>query len=248
MKKKEHISDSELEAYIIQTYYSGDSNKGDQDITIEEHLSECDTCAQKAHQLYQDMKTLSDWNVFTDNQILINVNVYKALETLEHQSTDAQVKGRLHRWIKDFKGLAGGSLKLMMDMYSQGKRKATRLMTEGLEKLNALNPIHFDYEVELAPSRNGKSEMVVNFNKIKSENTQTPLTVHLDKKRKDLRIQYEADETKDLPWVLLLPSKAPGSAQLKEPVYDQKKNRWEIVFTDIDEGEYILLFEPDYMM
>jgi len=248
MKSNDHISDSQLEEYIIHTYYLTESNENNPDEKIEEHLANCDECAEKAHKMYEDLKKLSDWTVFEDNQTLLNSKVFHALDEMEKNTTDAKIKERVTRWLKDFKGLAGGSLRLLMDIYSNGKRKTTRLIAEGVEKLNTSHSINFEYGVEFAPSRAGKKEKIVKFNVLESSNTQTPMIVNVDKKKRGLRILYRADQSKDLPMALLLPSKAIGSAQLKDPVYNEKKKYWEIFFSDIPEGEYLLMFEPDYMM
>ena len=250
MSKKDHIDNHKLEAYIMNHYFQGES-PGEidlkiDDLKIEGHLSECDDCAQKAHELFSELKALSDWTVYEDNQTLLNLKVYEALKSLEKTVENTGIKHRLTRWVREFKGLAGGTVKVMMDMYVNGKRKTTKMITEGVEKLNVKNSLMFDYGVEMAPTRSGKNEIIVNFNKVKAQNTDNPLKINLDKKKRTLYVEFDAAREKQMPMGILLPSKDSGNPLLKEPVYNEVQKKWEILFEDIGEGEYYFLFEPGY--
>jgi len=252
MNGKNHIDNDRLEAYIIKTYIEGEIQEekevSDEYIMIEQHLGECDECSQKAHELLKEIKAISNWSVYEDNQVLLKLKVYEALISLEKATENPRVKKRLSKWVKDFKGQAGGTFKLMMEMVSAGRRKTTKMIIEGFEKLNTKSSILFDYGVELAPTRGGTNEIVVNFNQLKAENTATPLKINLDKKNRSLFIEFEAKKEKKLPMAVLLPVKASMSPVLQFPVYNEKQQKWEITFKDIGEGEYYFLFEPGYMV
>ena len=153
----------------------------------------------------------------------------------------------MSRWIHDFKGLASGSFRVLMDVYTNGKRKTTRIINEGIEKLSMKNPMAFEYGMDLTPSRGGKNEKVINYNKLESETENTHLKINLDRKMKAIRIEYDSDETDQLPMALLLPTSPSGKPRIKEPVYNEERENWEIVFDDIEEGEYYFMFEPDHI-
>jgi len=98
----------------------------------------------------------------------------------------------------------------------------------------------------MAPTRSGKNEIIVNFNKVKAQNADTPIKINLDKKKRTLYVEFDAAREKQMPMGILLPSKASGNPLLKEPVYNEVQKKWEILFEDIGEGEYYFLFEPGY--
>lgn len=249
MNGKNHISKDKLETYIAEKFYAGESpGESDYFFEIEEHLCECDECAQQAHILYNQFKQISDWNVYQDNQTMLRLNLLEALKELESKTKSEKIKIRLAQWTENFKGLSGGSFQILVDMCTNGKRRTTKIITEGLEKLNISNPIAFDYSRALEPSRGGDDrETVINLNKLNSENTETPLAINLDKKKRKLTIEFKAGSAKELPMTVLLPSKSSGNSYIKEPTYNEIRNLWEIIFEDIPEGEYYFMFEPGYM-
>jgi len=252
MNSKDHIDKNKLEEYIINYYFQGESpgeSEKEMDcIKIEQHISECDECTQKAHVIFNELKDISNWTVYEDNQALLNLRVYDTLKALEAKTENAEIKFRLSRWLEDFKGLAGGTFRVLMDMYTNGKRKTTKMITEGVDKFNAKNSMMFNYSMELTPTRGGEKEIVVNYNKLESENTDISLKIYLNKKKRMLHVEFMADETKELPIGILLPSKATGNSRLKQPVYNEQQKKWEIIFEDIAEGEYYFMFEPGYMV
>jgi len=175
------------------------------------------------------------------------IQLVEALEQIKNSTTDETIKERLTKWMVDYQALSEGSLRILLNDKKSGKGKTSGILTDGLEDLTIEEPLNFDYCMETETNRWGSTEQVINFNKIESTNKEMPLEINLKKKKKAIRIDYKTDQDKVPPFALLLPKDITGTAQLKEPIFNTKRKRWELTFNNLTAKEYLLVFEPGRM-
>jgi hypothetical protein len=241
-----HISEKKIENYILKYLINDTFEKEAEadDFEIEQHISECDVCAEKINKLYKQYKMLSEWNVYTDNQLVMRNRVLGALEKRAGIEENNAVKERLLTWMNGFKGFSSGAVKFLMNAHMCGTRKVSRFITEGLEFFNIKDAFSFDYELNAIPSRGGSSEAQVNMKEIKATTEERTIKVKLNSRESELRIELEGEQSIEPPIAMLLSFERAVEPVFGKPEWNEEKNCWQISIKDISEGEYSLLFEP----
>ena len=246
MKDDNHISQNLIEEYALWQLYPGLSPDFDEQtlMKIEEHIAECDQCAQKANHVYTQFAALDQWDLFQDNQNILQKRVLSALKTFVAQGVDQNTATRIKRWIDDFKGLSGGAFQLFMNLSAKGRRKTSRFLTEVCNGLKEKAGLDFDYSYELVPGRNGETEKIMKLTEIKAEHDEKPVKINLSRKKEEVRVVMESGRDEELPMAMLLPISQEQSPRLSTPIWNEEIEKWEIVFKDIPEGTFYFLFEP----
>jgi hypothetical protein len=251
--KNNHINEEIIEEYVLYQTTDKDFNEFNEEIStkygvdlheIEEHFAECDQCAEKLNEIYTQFNNLSEWNIYEDNQIIIQNRAVNAIEACAKTQQNEEIKQRLLNWYENLKAVSGSTVKVLVQTYSAGKRKASRFFTEGLGFLNPKNSLNFDYALIPDSMRGEVGEPMVNLKEIISEKDDLDIKVRLNDKGNEMKITIKADRINPPPMAMLMSFESNATPILATPEWNEEKKEWETIIKDIPEGEYSLLFEP----
>lgn len=248
---RRHIGKDEIELYL--EFICGESSYGtpgnERDFfEIEEHLAECDFCAKKVNLIYDQFLDLKKFNINLDEEILLGKKINTAIKKILQTETDPPTIEKLNSWIENTHKIPKGVLKVWMNMKKCGKRRFSKMITEvsGFLKKPGVS-WEFEFLTDTLLTRSGEeATKAINIKRVRvsslSEKENVDITINNEEKL--LVINISGFEEKSLPITLLVPEKENEESRIGKPFFDCEGKIFKVIFKDLPDGEYTLLFGP----
>jgi len=240
---EKHINDERIEYYILKKVMKKEVNSDDDFSDVEQHLAECDTCAERAHELLRQLSLVFNYDVHIDNAALIKQQMKKQLKKAIDKTGDQTMKSRLQKWMNTFQTQSSQAFKVLLNMPQKG-RKLTRLMLETIEKQLISQGLDLDYDAQPLPGRHCEDDRLIRVNRASGHYGDLKTDISIIRAEKRLIVEFEDSDMQKPPLLMLIPTNSKDETQLGQAEWNQQKNKWEIVMNDLNNGTYYTFFEP----
>ncbi|HPR96960.1 MAG TPA: hypothetical protein PK466_11555 [Thermotogota bacterium] len=238
-----HIDDEKIELYILKKVMKEDVETDGDFSEIEGHLSECDRCAKRAHQLLKQFSLLFNYDVFIDNTVLLKQQMRQQIEETIEETDDQTIKKRLQKWWNEFHKHTTLAVKMMMNMPVKG-RKLTRVILEDMWKNNVSEGLNLDYAALPLPGRHYEDDQLICMNRVGGYYGELKTNISVIQSEKRLIVEFEASDLQEPPLLFLVSTNVKIKPRIGRAERNLKENRWEIIMDNLDDGTYYTFFEP----
>jgi len=222
---------------------------------IERHIQKCDACASKFQSFSLFDSTLKNWTVQKDNFIFLHSPQLHLQHELEQAAEmDPSLRPRLLEWMEKWKESSLGAMKIFLKVPVNARRKVTKIFVDGISSLQ--KQMH-GWEAQNPPLamagglRSGEggenAEVGIDFSiaKLSSPDHTHEILLNIDPENQKLIANMIGFAESETPPLLLLVPKIQGEKPvLKKPQYSPEEKKWKLDFSDMQPGEYWILFEP----
>ena len=233
-----HLSPDTLASYFTHGLTD------DEQLGVEEHLADCDTCTGSARVAFAAAGLIDRWTAETHGQAALQGVLAHALASTRQQPALAAMRHRLTRWAERWAGQAEAALRVMLE----APGTAARVLTDGMQDLArpgaawqfAAAPAAIPTR-GLAMRRAALQPIVVSAGgdgapraRVAVSGERGEVAVRLD----DVPAGVEP------PLVLLVPSDGAGEPQVALPARQPDGDAWIARFEKLAAGDYLVAFEP----
>lgn len=240
MKEDNHLTFNDICLYIDNEEVTKE-NEG-KIIDIGTHLADCEFCVERVKAHLRLNIILENWTPllhgYSYREKFLNSLCKKGIEI----SQSTEIQNRIEQWFGNLQGISEAAFEIIMDL----KDEITKISKEGMGLFNKPNSKwDFGPGIVLEPSRSGsESKQFIDETMFVDKNSPNNKII-LDAFEEKLEIKLgRIEELPKIPLVLLVSEQDIEDLRIKEPQFDPDLKSWIVIFNNIKEGKYLLLFEP----
>ena len=246
----QHLDEKDIENYVelLLQERSGTSGMMVSSIpAIEEHLDRCELCSKKVDQMYRECLVFLDWSFASDNQRIMIQKAAFAIQRASEESYALTLRDRLARWEKAIFDAPKNLSRVLLDLSDQIQQNVSRFVCPR-ESLLSPSAWEFRYETQWVPTRNGEKREEPNHQLLHAYHISGPygFQAHIDEENHMISLEFDAGvPTEKIPIVLLMRQDETESPPLLGHLtFQQEKGLYQIQFSNLPSGRYILMVEP----
>jgi len=246
----QHLDEKDLEGYVelLLQERAGTSGMMVSSIpAIEEHLDGCGLCSQKVDQMYRECLVFFDWSFDRDNQRIMIQKAVFAIQQVSKESYALVLQDRLARWEKAIFDAPKNLSRVLLDLSDQIRQNVSRFICPWGSQLSP-SAWEFRYDTQWVPTRNGEKREEPNLQRLHARHVSGPYGFQALIDEDDHVISLEFDTgvpAERIPIVMLInlddPERLPLLGCLE---FQQEKDLYQIQFSNLPSGRYILMVEP----
>lgn len=241
-EKYEHLKFEQ----VLEFINAGEPTDENIDMLMEvgRHINECEECLRKVR-IVRGMEGLFEkWTANTHELLYKRLHMNRSMLRLSDETDNKELKDRLLKWLEKHAGRAASAMQLQLNIWDERLGRMSRIMLQPAELLTtSASGWNFVYDTIAVPSRGGIIRKKVENKVIDADKAGTE--VKLDGNARAVRIKLRGiSDEGQAPIALLIPEDEARNAIAAFPHFDADEDSWVISFNEIEEGEYMLLFEP----